>query len=86
MIRLATESEIANWNELISSNFDGGHIYQSKQWSEIKQSNGWEPVYCIYEATACVVAFVLLKKPVSILGNIYYSSKGPGFFNDFKVV
>lgn len=84
MIRLATESEIANWNELISSNFDGGHIYQSKQWSEIKQSNGWEPVYCIYEAAACVVAFVLLKKPVSILGNIYYSSKGPGFFKDFK--
>jgi lipid II:glycine glycyltransferase (peptidoglycan interpeptide bridge formation enzyme) len=84
MIRLATEVEISDWDNLVASNFDGGHIYQSKEWSEIKESNGWEPIYCIYEAAGFVVAFVLLKKPVSILGNIYYCSKGPGFFKDFK--
>lgn len=83
MIRVATEVEISDWDNLVASNFDGGHIYQSKEWSEIKESNGWEPIYCIYEAAGCVVAFVLLKKPVSILGNIYYCSKGPGFFKEF---
>lgn len=84
MIRRATEQEIDDWNNLVSSNPDGGHLYQSKQWAQFKESGGWDPIYCVYEAAGRVVAFVLLKKPVSILGNIYYCSKGPGFFRDFK--
>jgi lipid II:glycine glycyltransferase (peptidoglycan interpeptide bridge formation enzyme) len=84
VIRYATELEIADWDKLVANNPDGGHIYQSKEWSEIKEYNGWEPVYCIYEATAFLVAFVLLKKSASILGNIYYCSKGPGFFRNFR--
>lgn len=85
MIRQATETEIANWDTLVVNNPDGGHIYQSKAWVEVKESNGWEPIYLIYEATACMVAFVLLRKPVSILGSIYYCSKGPGFFKNFAI-
>lgn len=84
MIRLASEGEVANWDDLVLNNPDGGHIYQSKEWCSVKEANGWEPVYCIYEATAYVVGFVLLRKAVSILGNIYYCSKGPGFFKDFS--
>lgn len=84
MIRLATDTEIAKWNELVINNPDGGHIYQSREWALVKESNGWEPVFLIYEATAYIVAFVLLRKPVSILGNVYYCSKGPGFFKNFK--
>jgi lipid II:glycine glycyltransferase (peptidoglycan interpeptide bridge formation enzyme) len=84
MIRLATELEINDWDKLIQSNSDGGHIYQSKEWSQIKETNGWEPIYCIYEAAGCVVAFVLQKKPASILGNIYYCSKGPGVFANYQ--
>lgn len=85
MIRFATQDEILNWNDLIATNPDGGHLYQSKEWVEFKQSGGWEPIYCIYETAASVVGFVLIKKPVSILGNIYYCSKGPGFFKDFEI-
>ena len=84
MIRYATESEIEQWDSLVLNNADGGHIYQSKEWSIIKQFNVWEPVYCIYEATAYVISFVLLKKSASILGNIYYCSKGPGFFKHYS--
>jgi len=84
VIRLATELEINDWDKLIQSNSDGGHIYQSKEWSQIKETNGWEPIYCIYEAAGCVVAFVLQKKPASILGSIYYCSKGPGVFNNYQ--
>lgn len=83
MIRYATDTEIEAWDFLVLDNADGGHIYQSKEWSKIKQYNGWEPVYCIYEATAYVISFVLLKKSASILGNIYYCSKGPGFFKQY---
>lgn len=85
MIRLATEVEIDGWDDLVLNNPDGGHIYQSKQWVGCKQYNGWEPVYCIYEATAYIVAFVLIRKSASILGNIYYCSKGPGFFEQFSL-
>jgi len=84
VIRLATEAEISSWDELVLNNPDNGHIYQSKEWSNIKEANGWEPVYCIYEATAYIVGFVLLRKAVSILGNIYYCSKGPGFFKGYN--
>ena len=84
MIRYATEVEIEAWDFLILDNADGGHIYQSKEWARIKQYNGWEPVYCVYEATAFVISFVLLRKSASILGNIYYCSKGPGFFKQFE--
>lgn len=83
MIRLATAEEIGDWDKLILANPDGGHIYQSKEWVSAKEYNGWEPVYCIYEATAYLVAFVLLRKSASILGTIYYCSKGPGFFSGF---
>lgn len=79
MIRQASEAEIAKWDDMVINNPDGGHIYQSKEWSQIKEANGWEPVYLIYEATAYIVPFVLLCKPASILGSIYYCSKGPGF-------
>lgn len=84
MIRYATEAEIDTWDSLVLNNADGGHVYQSKEWSKIKQYNGWEPVYCIYEVTAYLVAFVLLRKSASILGNIYYCSKGPGFFKQYN--
>ena len=85
MIRLASPEEIENWDDLVVNNPDGGHIYQSSEWAKIKQHNGWEPVHCIYEAAGYVLAFLLIRKPASILGNIYYCSKGPGFFVDFTI-
>ena len=60
MIRLATDTEIAKWNELVINNPDGGHIYQSREWAQVKESNGWEPVFLIYEANAYIVALVLI--------------------------
>lgn len=84
MIRYATEVEIEAWDRMVLDNADSGHIYQSKEWSQIKQYNGWEPIYCAYEATAFAIYFVLLKKSASILGNVYYCSKGPGFFKGFS--
>lgn len=85
MIRRATEQEIVDWNNIVFSNPDGGHLYQSKEWTLFKENEGWEPIYCLYEAVGSIVAFVLLKKPASILGNIYYCPKGPGFFSDFHI-
>ncbi|MSR68578.1 peptidoglycan bridge formation glycyltransferase FemA/FemB family protein [Candidatus Saccharibacteria bacterium] len=84
MIRLANEAEIAQWDDLVLANADGGHIYQSSEWAKVKEYNGWEPIYCIYEATAYIVAFVLLRKPASILGSIYYCPKGPGVFTSYQ--
>jgi lipid II:glycine glycyltransferase (peptidoglycan interpeptide bridge formation enzyme) len=84
MIRLATDAEIQNWDELVTANPDGGHIYQSFEWSQVKSFHDWEPVFCVYEAPAVFIAFVLLRKAVSMLGNIYYCSKGPGVFAGYK--
>ncbi len=84
MIRFATEAEIDQWDQLVQANPDGGHIYQSSEWSRVKTFGDWESLFCVYEAAAYSVAFVLLRKPALMLGNIYYCSKGPGFFANLK--
>ncbi|MEI8072916.1 MAG: peptidoglycan bridge formation glycyltransferase FemA/FemB family protein [Candidatus Saccharibacteria bacterium] len=84
MIRQATENEVANWDRLVQNNPDEGHIYNSTEWAEFKKTAGWEPFYFVYEAAGYVLYFSLARKTAGFLGNIYYCSKGPGFFKNFK--
>ncbi len=83
MIRTATAQEVQDWDSLVVKNPDGGHIYNAIEWGKFKQTVGWEPHYFVYEAAAYVLYFCLAAKQASFLGNIYYCSKGPGFFKDF---
>lgn len=84
MIRYAKEDEIQQWDTLVASNPDGGHIYQSYEWSQFKTINKWDPLYLIYEEPGVVVYFTLIRKSAGILGNIYYCPKGPGIFTQFR--
>jgi len=83
VIRSATPQEIEDWDSLVTKNSDGGHIYNSLAWGEFKKTAGWQPNYFIYESAGYVLYFCLSSKQASFLGNIYYCSKGPGFFKDF---
>jgi lipid II:glycine glycyltransferase (peptidoglycan interpeptide bridge formation enzyme) len=84
MIRKATEEEINKWDELVRSNPDGGHIYNSFEWNEFKKTVGWQPHYLIFEQAGYVMYFCIAEKSASFLGTIYYCAKGPGIFKDFK--
>lgn len=84
MIRVATPEEITDWDKNVLTNPDGGHIYNAIEWGKFKETVGWQPHYMVYEAAGYVLYFCLASKEASFLGTIYYCSKGPGFFKDFK--
>ena len=74
-IRFATDDEILNWNNLITSNQDGGNIFQVKEFGQIKQKyNGWNPLFIV-----CGQLYVMiLEKKIIGLGKYWYIPKGPG--------
>lgn len=84
MIRFAKPDETEQWNKLIAQNPDGGHIYQSYEWSQFKKLGGWEPQYLVYEEPGVVIYFTLIRKSAGLLGTVYYCSKGPGIFTNYK--
>lgn len=84
MIRQASNEEIAEWDELVLANPDGGHIYQSYEWGEFKSSFGWRPLRLIFEHDKSKIAVQLIAKSVPGMGTIYYCPKGPGLSSDTK--
>jgi len=88
MIRLATDAELARWDELIAANPDHGHIYQTFEWGEYKNQYKWRPLRLIFEddgaknAPGITIALQILAKNVRGMGRVYYCPKGPGFFAD----
>ena len=73
-LRFATEEEISNWNDIIIQNPDGGNILQGKEFIAQKARAGWTPRYLMSDECAISV----LQKHVPLLGNVWYSPKGPG--------
>ncbi|MEO7617449.1 MAG: peptidoglycan bridge formation glycyltransferase FemA/FemB family protein [Candidatus Saccharibacteria bacterium] len=78
MMRLANTDELARWDELISSNPDGGNSLQSYVWGEFKAAFGWKPHRYIFEAEGREVAVQILSRTIPAYGDIWYSPKGPG--------
>lgn len=72
--RYATDQEIADWNTLVLKNPDGGNIFSSFQYSEIKKLTDYTPRYIIVGK----VAVTVLEKTTPPLGKLWYLPKGPG--------
>lgn len=71
--RYATPEEISRWNDLIIQNPDGGNIFSSYQYSEVKKLTGYTPRYII----AGDIAVTVLEKRTRPLGTLWYLPKGP---------
>jgi lipid II:glycine glycyltransferase (peptidoglycan interpeptide bridge formation enzyme) len=72
--RYATADEIAQWDELILQAADGGNIFSSFEYSEIKKLTNYTPRYVIFNHLAITV----LEKNTPPLGKLWYLPKGPG--------
>lgn len=72
--RFATSEEIAQWDELLAGNPDGGNVFQAREMAETKRANGWTPRYVICEG----LAITALEKKVFAHGALWYLPKGPG--------
>ena len=73
-MRFATDEELQNWDDLLTSNPDGGNIFQGYELAEHKQLGGWTPRYIRGES----IAITAWEKPVFGLGKLWYLPKGPG--------
>ena len=71
--RYATAEEISDWNSFIVRNPDGGNVFSSAEYSEIKKLTGYTPRYLFVDSTAVTV----LEKTTFPLGVFWYLPKGP---------
>jgi lipid II:glycine glycyltransferase (peptidoglycan interpeptide bridge formation enzyme) len=72
--RYATDEEIAKWDSLILNNPDGGNVFSSFEYSEIKKLTKYTPRYII----SGKIAVTVLEKATAPLGKLWYLPKGPG--------
>lgn len=72
--RYATAEEISQWDAHILANPDGGNVFSSFEYSEIKKLTGYTPRYCMVGT----IAVTILEKTTPPLGKFWYLPKGPG--------
>lgn len=71
--RYATAEEVSNWNSLILKNPDGGNVFASFEYSEIKKLTHYSPRYVIVND----IAVTVLEKTTAPIGTFWYLPKGP---------
>lgn len=81
MIRKATKNETDDWDDFIKSGIGGGHIQQSRVWSELKKKYDWEALFLVFEYNNDLYPFLALKKKSRIIKNHYMIARGPGFYD-----
>lgn len=72
--RYATQNEIARWNALILQNPDGGNVFASAEYADIKRLTQYRPRYIIVNES---LAVTVLEKRTSPIGALWYLPKGP---------
>ncbi len=78
----ATEQELAQWDEQIIANPDGGNILQTKAYGDFKAAHKWPAHYAVAElkdGSKLQIAF--LTRKVTGFGELWYAPKGPGVKN-----
>ncbi len=75
----ATIDQLRAWDKDIINNPDGGNILQTRAYGDFKAAHSWPAHYAVAtlkDGTQVKVAFLTRKVPV--LGEIWYTPKGPG--------
>lgn len=77
-LRQATNDEVANWHDLLTTNPAGGETLQTRALAAIKSRRGWQPEFMVYETSFGNVYTLFLVKKIPQIGRIIYVSRGPG--------
>jgi lipid II:glycine glycyltransferase (peptidoglycan interpeptide bridge formation enzyme) len=72
--RFATQAEEDSWNNLVIANPNGGAVFQTHEFAQIKNSNNWKPRYIVIDD----VYILALERKITFLGSFWYVPKGPG--------
>ena len=71
--RYATPEEISRWDQLIINNPDGGNVFSSYEYSEIKKLTDYTARFIVNGS----LAVTILEKQTPPLGKLWYLPKGP---------
>lgn len=71
--RYATPEEIDSWDSLILANPDGGNVFSSYEYAQIKKLTQYTPRFVIVDSLAVTV----LEKQTPPLGKLWYLPKAP---------
>ncbi len=77
-MRPANNDELANWDQLIADNPDGGNVLQLKAFGQTKARHGWHSRFFIQESGNQKLAVLALARTIQLLGEFWYLPKGPG--------
>lgn len=72
--RFASKQEIANWNDMIIANPDGGNVFASYEFAMQKETGGYTAKFIVTDN----IAITALQEKVPLLGNFWYLPKNPG--------
>ena len=72
-VRFATPEEILKWDSLIISNPDGGNVFSSLEYSDLKLTGGYKRRFVIVNK----IAVTVLEKTTPPMGKLWYLPKGP---------
>lgn len=75
--RFATESERADWNELVAQNPGGGEVWQGEQYLAAKRHGRYRPLHVVVTRGAERIAVGVLSKRVPLLGEWWHMPAGP---------
>ncbi|MDR1969752.1 MAG: peptidoglycan bridge formation glycyltransferase FemA/FemB family protein [Candidatus Nomurabacteria bacterium] len=81
MLRRATVREVKRWDEFLAENPAGGEVFQTKAFATIKQNQGWQPEFWVYETSYGKVYTLTLTRQIIGVGRIIYIPRGPGVTN-----
>jgi lipid II:glycine glycyltransferase (peptidoglycan interpeptide bridge formation enzyme) len=72
-VRFATHAEIAQWNDLIIANPDGGNVFSSYEYAQQKKLGEYKVHFLIVDK----IAVTVLEKSPLPFGKLWYLPKGP---------
>jgi lipid II:glycine glycyltransferase (peptidoglycan interpeptide bridge formation enzyme) len=77
LLRKARNDEVTKWDELVAKNPAGGEVFQAKAFAKIKDRQGWQTEFWVYETTFGKVYTLALSRRIYGLGKIIYIPRGP---------
>lgn len=80
--RFATDKEVQNWNKLIITNPDGGNIFQSKEFGEVKTMCRWKQRFIVVNN----IYIMVLERNIPLFGYYWYVPKGPGVSSAHELI
>jgi lipid II:glycine glycyltransferase (peptidoglycan interpeptide bridge formation enzyme) len=80
-LRRATTDEIGCWDELVATNPAGGEVFQTKAFASIKEKQGWQSEFWVYETSFGQIYALALTRRAAGVGRVVYMPRGPGVVN-----